>query len=341
MIWLFIVILAVLAVALYPVVRDFLRQRRRAVPAYVDGLRLALDGRADDAVSRLKEAVQEDTENIDAYIRLGDLFLAQGDSDRALRIHETLSLRRNLDPQDEMRVYRALVRDYVRVGRHVKALALLEELTHQAKSEPALKRQLIELYIATGSWEKCEAVLKELEKIPAQRVEAAKLYVRLAAARAQVNPDDAGPCYEAALRLDPGSVEALVGLGQLQMQRGETERAIRTWEQVLAKAPDQNRLVRERLERAYFEAGRFEDVTRLYEQLLRRVPKDTGLAIALADIYRKKEDLPAAVRLLDRCAVDGDPAVLVALAELHLAQGNPELCRRALADAAIRLRGQD
>lgn len=337
--WLVVVILAVLAVALYPVVRDFLRQRRRTVPAYVEGLRLALDGRLDDAIARLKEAVTEDTDNVDAYIRLGDLFLAKGDSDRALRIHETLSFRRNLAPHDEAKVYRALVRDYVRVGRKVKALALLEEMAIQSKSDPELKRELVELYIDTGSWEKCEQVLGELGRLPAQRRSAAALYARFATAYAQAKPDAAEPFFESALRLDPDSVEALVGLGQLQMQRGDTEKAIRTWERVLAVAPEQNRLVRERLERAYFEAGRFEDVTQLYEQLLRRVPKDAGLAVALADIYRKKEDLPAAVRLLEKSAAEGEPAVLVALADLYLAQGDAARCRRILATAAERLSG--
>jgi lipopolysaccharide assembly protein B len=339
MTWLVVVVLAVLAVALYPVVRDFLRQRRQTVPDYVEGLRLMLDGRADEAIARLKETVNHDTDNVDAYIRLGDLFMQKGDIERALRIHENLALRHNLSQQDERKVYLTLVRDYARTDRRVKAIAILEELVHMDKSDAASRERLLELYIETGSWEKAEELLKDLGRNPAQRAVAARLYTAFGRARTRLQPDEAKGWFEEAIKFDTKALEARVALGDLQLAQGDTEAAIRTWGEVTSIAPEQNRLVRDRLERAYFEAGRFEDVTRLYEQLLRKVPDDAGLAVALADIYRKKEDLPAALRLLERCCgtPDGDTLARLALAALYIDKGDIGRARQTLAEVITRL----
>lgn len=339
MTWLVIVVLAVLAVALYPVVRDFLRQRRQAVPDYVEGLRLMIDGRIDEAIARLKDAVNSDTDNVDAYIRLGDLFMQKGDVERALRIHENLALRRNLAPADERRVYQTLVRDYTRTDRKVKAIAILEELVHMDKQDMASRERLLELYVETGAWEKAEGLLREIGRNPAQRQTAARLYTLFGRARAKLEPDQARVWLEEAIKLDPRHLEARVALGDLQLAQGDSEGAIRTWGEVVSIAPEQNRLVRDRLERAYYEAGRFEDVARLYEQLLRRVPDDAGLAVALAEIYQKKEDLPAALRLLERSGGAQDANVLarLALAALYIDKGDVARARRILGEVIAKL----
>ncbi len=338
MTWLVIVILAVLVVALYPIARDFFRQRRRTQPAYIEGLQAMLDGKPDLALRLLKEAVEADTDNIDAYIRLGDIFIARGDIERGLRVHENLALRRNLKPADERRVHAALARDYLKTDRKVRAIAMLEELARADRADWDCRERLVELYIDTASWDKCDELLREFRRRPELRGRAARLLVRLGRARAASEPDAARSAFEEALRLDPGSVEARLALGDHQLEHGDTEAAIRTWTEVISAAPERNRLVRGRLERAYFDAGRFEEVSQLYERLLRRVPDDIGLAVALADIYRKKGDSAAAGRLLERFAGKESllPGVMLALTALEA--GDASRARNLLESALERLR---
>ena len=338
--WLILVILAMLVVALYPVVRDFLRKRRSAVPAYVEGLQAALDGRAADAIARLKEAVGTDSENVDAYIRLGDLFMQQGEVERAIKVHENLSLRRNLDKRDEKKVLHALVRDYVRTDRKVKAMSLLEELVHTDKADVASTEKLIELYIETGAWDKCEGQLKELARHGSHRQRAAKLYTEYGRAYPKDNPGAALAAFETALKLDPSSIPARLYLGDHQLSQGDTNAAIRTWNEILDLAPDKSALVRDRLERAYFDAGQFEDITTLYEKLLRKVPDDSGLVVALAEIYQKKEDLSSAIRLLERFTAKSRSDVLprVALATMYLDREEHDRARSVLAEVLSALK---
>ena len=340
--FLILVVLAVLVVALYPIVRDFLRKRRTAAPAYVEGLQAALDGRTADASARFKEAVGIDTDNVDAYIRLGDLFMQQGETERAIKVHENLALRRNLDKRDEKKVLQALVRDYIKADRKVKAISLLEELVHLDRADADGTERLIELYIETGAWDKCEEQLKELARHSAHRQRAARLYTEYGRAYPKNNPGAALAAFETALRLDPNSIPARLYMGDHQLIQGDTNAAIKTWNDIIELAPEKNALVRDRLERAYFDAGKFEDITTLYEQLLRKVPDDSGLVVALAEIYQKKEDLSSAIRLLERFTGKqmGDILPRVALATMYLDRGETDRARTVLAEALSALQAE-
>ncbi len=342
MTWLILVIIAMLVVALYPVVRDFLRKRRTTVPAYVEGLQAALDGRRADAIVRFKEAVAADSENVDAYIRLGDLFMQQGEVERAIKVHENLSLRRNLDKRDEKQVLLALVRDYIQTDRKVKAISLLEELVHMDRSDAASAEKLAELYIETGAWDKCEGQLKELARHSSQRQRAARLYTEYGRAHPRDDPGAALAAFETALKLDPNSIETRLYLGDHHFAQGDTNAAIKTWNEILDVAPDKSALVRDRLERAYFDAGKFEDITTLYERLLRKVPDDTGLVVALAEIYQKKEDLSSAVRLLERVGSrhKGDILPRVILAAMYCDRGEYDRARQVLAEVVSALQSE-
>ncbi len=340
--WLIVVILAVLVVALYPVVRDFLRKRRSAAPAYVEGLQAALDGRSADAIARFREAVGIDTDNVDAYIRLGDLFMQQGETERAIKIHENLALRRNMDKRDEKKVLQALVRDYMKADRKVKAISVLEELVHLDKTDAQSTEHLAELYIETGAWDKCEELLKELARNQAHRQRAARLYTEYGRAYPKNNPGAALAAFETALKFDPGSIPARLYMGDHQLSQGDTNAAISVWNDILELAPDKNALVRERLERAYFDAGKFEDITTLYEKLLRKVPDDAGLVVALAEIHQKKDDLPAAIRLLERFAGRQKDNVFsrVALAAMYLEKDEVAHARAAIGEVLAALQSE-
>jgi lipopolysaccharide biosynthesis regulator YciM len=329
---LLIVILALLIVALYPVVRDFFRQRKKTLPDYVEGLQLLLDGKVEAAKVKLKAAVEEDTGNIDAYIRLGNIFLDQGDVERALQIHESLALRRNLKPEEERRVFQALVRDYLKTGRRLKAIPLLEEMVRADRADVDSLERLVELYIENSSYENAEKILKAMSRFRTPRV--ARLYAEFGSALSRVNPKAGGQWLQEALRINPKSVVAHIYLGDLLLSQSDIEAAISTWTKLLDIAPEKNHLVRERIERAYYELGRYEDVVQLYRRLLHKIPDDTSLTVALAQIYVKKEDLSAAIDLLEHQTKTRDLKIKIALANSYLRKGATEHARNYL-DAAL------
>lgn len=325
---LLIVIFALLIVALYPVIRDFIKQRKITVPSYVAGLQFLLDGKFEDAKIKLKYAVEEDTNNIDAYIRLGQIFFTQGDIDRALRIHESLLLRRNLKPEEEYKIYLSLVDDYLKIGRRVKAIPLLEEIVRQKKNDYYNRERLLNLYIETATWEKAERLLREIPRTETKRV--ALLYARFGLVQGKQNPKIGLLYLRKALDINPRCVPAYVYLGDLLFAQGDIGSAISTWNKLLDFAPDKNHLIRDRLERAYYESGRYDEILTFYRKLLNRIPQDYGLVLTIVRIYVKKEEITNALNLLEKYANTTEPQILITLAALNLRKGNPENAQKYL-----------
>ena len=337
-----IIILALAVVALYPLVREFLRRRKTSVPAYVEALQLILDGRVAEAIPRLKETVGSDPDNIDAWVRLGDIYMEQGEVERALKIHENLNLRRNLKPGDERLVYRALARDYLKTGRKLKAIATLEELMHDRNRKRSTITSLFRLYVETESWEKCENLLHELGRNPRDRIWIATLMAEYGRAVATANPEAAREQFAEALRLDPKSIAVRLYRGDYSLAHGDTAAAVRDWQELIELVPEQNQLVRGRLERAFYDLGRYDETIRLYESILRKTPQDAGLAVALAMILRKKQSLGAAVSLLERTCIDRkDLLCFVTLAALELEAGHHDKANRVLESVIGRLRAEE
>jgi lipopolysaccharide biosynthesis regulator YciM len=238
-------------------------------------------------------------------------------------------------------VYRALARDYLRTDRKVKAISVLEELLRSAPGDVDSGRDLLGLYIETGSWEKAQELLRTVSREAKRPRPVASLYAEFACGRMATDPKAALAALNEALRLDRKCLAARVYLGDLQLSQRDADAAVKTWTELLDVAPEQNALVRERMEHALFELGRYDEVTGIYEKLLRRVPDDVGLTVALAGIYSKMERPDEAIRLLQRAAASprtGEAARL-SLAELYLAKAEYGRARALLTEASAKLAG--
>src|SRR3990172_614675 len=76
------------------------RRASQAPRMYLEALRAIVDGDDHTAFERLKAVVTEDSNYLDAYLKLGDLLRRRGRHDRAIRVHEDLTLRLGL-PKDD------------------------------------------------------------------------------------------------------------------------------------------------------------------------------------------------------------------------------------------------
>ncbi|MFH1011556.1 MAG: hypothetical protein V1784_10030, partial [bacterium] len=109
---------------------------------YTEALHALLCEDKTRALQKLRETVQRDTANIDAYIRLGHLHLDMDNGARALKIHRMLTLRTDLTNVQRVEVYRALARDYVALADLPRALESLEQILRISKRDiPALREK--------------------------------------------------------------------------------------------------------------------------------------------------------------------------------------------------------
>jgi tetratricopeptide (TPR) repeat protein len=89
------------------------RRTRTPRDAYTLGLSALIGGDRREALRHLRDAVQGDSDNIDAYLRLGDLLRESGSVDKALAVHRDLTVRPRIPESDRVLILESLTRDYL------------------------------------------------------------------------------------------------------------------------------------------------------------------------------------------------------------------------------------
>lgn len=339
--WVVVVgVLAAVGYAAWLFSRDADTGPPRPETPYQRGVHALLAGDKDAALEAFADTVQEDSENIDAYIHLGNLLRDRGEGARALDLHRKLTVRPARTPAQDRAVREALVLDWIAVGRPKEAVEEAVNLRDRDRKNGAGLPLLLKAYEAGGEWDRAYEVRAEMAKARGERESAALASYRAAIGEIFLRNeklDDAARHFKAALRLERDHPIALLRLGDIYYETKHPDRAIRLWEGLAAAHPERSHLVLERLEVSYFERGRFGELAPLYEELLQRNPRDARLLLALARMHMKRDDLSEAMHAA-REALAVEPRSLEArllTIEIHRRLGDPS---RALAEVDSLLR---
>ena len=324
MIWLFIVIAIFVIAVIYFTVKRFFKRPLAADTLYAQALSLLLEGKRGEAIKRLRQTVAADTDNIEAYLRLGDLYREKEELDMAVRIHRSLSIRRGLSKEMEIKVYESLGKDYIKAERYQKASLIYEELTKIDKKNSLFYETLLGLYEKTDHWDEADETLKRLKKIQKYKHLLALYYAESAKNLYPKDEKQAVEYINRALKLDSSCVQALLLLGEHYHKTDNIPKAIATYKKVIDKTPQYSFLVLDKLEKAYFDMGKFTDVIPLYEKLLKKIPQEPLLYLILARIYEKKEDIDQALNLLAKAKDKENPVIKFETLSLKLKKGATE-----------------
>jgi len=295
---------------------------------YQRGIHAMLAGDKETALEAFADTVQEDSENVDAYIHLGNLLRERGEAARALDLHRKLTARAARTPSQDKAIHEALVLDWIAVGKPDEAIAEAIALRERDRRNGSGLPLLLQAYEAGGEWDRAYDVRVELAKANGEREGSALARYRAAIGEIYLRHEqleDAARHFKAALKLERDLPVALLRMGDIYYETNHPDRAMRLWEGLAVAHPAHSHLVLERLEVSYFERGRFGDLATLYEQMLQRNPRDTRILLALARLHLKKGDLGEATHAA-REALSVDPASLEArllLIEIHRRLGDP------------------
>ncbi len=285
---------------------------------YSDGLRHLLEGNLKTAVDELKEVVRRDTGHIDAYVKLGDIFRKNGQFEQALKIHQSLTVRKNLSLGQQLDIYHSIVRDLRELGQYQQALKYADKMLGLDRTNLKAMRAKLDVYRLTDRWEDAAEILTQIQKstgkensteLALYKVQEGKRVENKGAAK------DARILYRKALKIDPDCCPAFLYLGDSYDEEGRTEEAIENWETFGKKCPDLLYLVSEQLEQRLFELGNFSEIERFYRQILEKYPDSIEASVGIASFYDKKGETEAAIRSLED-VVDKAPDSLRARAQL-------------------------
>jgi lipopolysaccharide biosynthesis regulator YciM len=327
-----LIIIAVLAVAVILLSAIILIQRRKRGAGrrsrYVEALYALIDGRKDDAYSLLSAAVRGGEDDIDAYIQLGNLMRERGQADKALQLHRGLTVRAGLGFDDEKAVQLAIAEDLAALGRTDRAIAALETVRRKRRDADVLAA-LHRLYHIAGDYESAYGALKDLSRADESVTPLKRSYYLTSVACALIESDDidsARKYLDKARKEDSACPGALYLSAGLAMDRGELDRAVRMWEDLLSIDLGYFPEVAARLEKALFESGRFDELEGILSRLLVKYPSDPMLLTGLAGFYAKKGEISRGIDLLESEKRDlaGDTRLAVSLASLYIKSGRTD-----------------
>ena len=199
---------------------------RQAPRAYFRGLKFLLNEQQDQAIDAFIEAVRNDPDTSELHFALGNLFRRRGEYERAVRIHEHLLSRADLDKADRHRAQHALSLDYLKAGLLDRAEDALHRLVGTDYEAQALLA-LLSIYERTRDW---QAASETARKITTHEIGdfTNRLAHYMCEQASERDPPEATKLLRDAQALSPSSARPGLELANLQQRSGHPDLAFET-----------------------------------------------------------------------------------------------------------------
>jgi lipopolysaccharide biosynthesis regulator YciM len=255
-------------------IRHLLRESRAVPASYFQGLNYLLNEQPDRAIEAFVEVAKVNADTLELHYALGALFRKRGEIDRAIRMHQNLVDRADLNQEQSLRALFELGLDYMKAGLLDRAEDIFKRLQDSPHALDA-RQNLLEIYVLEKEWQQAIAMAEELERsgLPAQNAETAHYHCELAL-NALLRQDTAAvrASLNTALAKHRKSVRVSIQLGELEAQAGDVAAAIAAWRQVESQNPAYLPIVADRLYQAYKRQGQAEQGLQLLKAYLERYP---------------------------------------------------------------------
>jgi lipopolysaccharide biosynthesis regulator YciM len=301
--WLIILLFITVSLSTLYIYYERKRVRTREDTSYLEGLRYMADGEHRRAIEKFKESVRQDSDNLDAYIKIGVILRREGLYNNAIRIHKDLALRGNIPEEDKIEVRKNLALDYWHAKNYDKAETLLDELRQNKSLINWVTPYLLRIYEERREWQKAYELFEQSDMAgsPQGKMKLALYKVRDGERIAREKDErSARILYKEAIKLDKKCAEAYLHLGDSYWNEERANDAINAWTDLCHKVPEKADLAFDRLEKAHYEKGQFSKIEELYQNLLQENEENLRAILALSDIYRKKGEYNDALKLLQQ-----------------------------------------
>ena len=203
---------------------------------YIRGLNLVLNRRTDEALELFVQMAKVDDDTLETHFALGHLFRRRGEIERAIRVHENLLARPNLNEAQRHQALFSLAEDYLNAGLFDRAEKLFTELRESTTLADAALDKLVSIYEREQEWQKAIDAHRKLEMLRGSKSsQVAHYYCELAElARAAGDRALAREHLRNTVRSESGALRGTLIRATLAREEQDYAQAIPLYEQVLA-----------------------------------------------------------------------------------------------------------
>ena len=266
------------------------------------------------------DELEASSESFEQQKQLAKMFLKLGNVTNALEI----LIKAKGFKSDDVQVNRWLVELYTKSGRRDEAVAIYNYLIEiDAGNAREYYSEVARLHLRAMDFDVATSAAKQAIAHSPRNPEGHQLLAGIDKQRGHY--EGAVDSLKHAVRLRSESTEIRAELADVYQQAGDYRQAIeqywRCWD--LSDELSEKLSFTNRLEGAYYDFGRSDELEEKFQQMARVDPNDQGPVLGLAELYRGQGDLPAAREQLARALEreTQNPDLLTQLVKINLELG--------------------
>jgi lipopolysaccharide assembly protein B len=289
--------------------RQWRIEGRQAPKAYFRGLNHLLNEQQDQAIDAFIEAVQGDPDTTELHFALGNLFRRRGDYDRAVRVHEHLLSRADINRKERERAQHALALDFLKAGlldRAESALSKLEGTSFENEARLAL----LGIYERSRDWARARSIAEKLDAVEqgAFTTRIAHYLCELAElAHREGQPERVRALLDEAVRRVPTLARGWMARSALRSQQGDAAGALDDLLALAEQAPAALPLAARAMADLAQQTGRVDPVLRTLGAAQARAP-----SIDVTEALARLAPQPEGARGMYLRHLEAEPSLVIA-----------------------------
>ncbi len=325
------------------------RKKSKVKDLYAEGLDLLITGKRKAAYQNFKEIIQKDSENIKAYLKLGQVLREGGNPANALKIHKGLLHRRSLTHYEKVELHKNLAMDYYQAGKLKSAETELESLLKLEKNNEWAMSQLTTIYRKEQDWKKAGETFEKYGKMTSRDDKHKLSLFKIQEGRVLTQNkqfSDARRIYEDALTINENLAVAYYFIGNSYSEESEVEyqkslktdilhtageepdymarakellsKAIPMWMRYAELRPESAWMVIHLLKDGLFALDRYPEIEDILKQILKLDEDNIEVIASLSEIYSHRGENVEALELIDSALEQDSTSLIVKLIKMKL-----------------------
>ena len=348
----FILFFAVVSYYLYSKVNT--KQTSNLKELYSEGLDMLVSGKRFSAYNNFKEIIEKDSNNIMAYLRLGQVLRESGNYTKAIKIHKSLLLRKKMTSYEMIELHKNLSLDYFKIENYKNAINECKDILKINEKNDWALNQIIKLYKKINDWENASKYLKifleysdkkDDNKLALYKIHQAKEKIKkndYDGAKEELNKaillnkensliyyflaktisEESNEIYEKAAEIEKKGLENYKNQDDynnyIKEAKNILSKAIPNWTHFCEIDPDKSWLVFPSLKDALFVLDRYPEMESILNQLHDNYPDNIEILTNLADYHSHKGEFDKAIDIIDIAIEKDENAYLAKLIKMKL-----------------------
>ncbi len=207
-----------------------------AAKNYSEAIANLITDHPDKAVDIVIDKVEVSPDTVEVYMALGNLFRRNGEVGRAIRLHQNLTEKHSLSPQQRESVLYELGQDYLSAGLLDRAERIFKDLTTSVHFKKLSTQALVEVYQQEKDWDSAILYSEKYEKLTksTQKHLISQFYCEMAEKKINERQfNEARDILRKALNIDKSCVRANLLMGDYEFKEKEYNAALAHYKSIL------------------------------------------------------------------------------------------------------------